>query len=103
MALLDRLEEVERDRQALKRRAEVEQMHKVEVRLESRCAALDAQLEAAQLEISQQAETIEELEQKIRDLTNENADLENVAKALVSKQEEDRSRLDVMNLPRTFY
>ena len=65
MALLDRLEEVERDRQALKRRAEVEQMHKVEVRLESRCAALDAQLEAAQLEISQQAETIEELEQKL--------------------------------------
>ena len=36
-------------------------VHRLEVRLESRCAALDAQLEAAQMEIAQQAEHISEL------------------------------------------
>jgi hypothetical protein len=54
LALLDRLKEVENEREVLKLQAqERAQQRQIESKLESRCAALDAALEAAQEELQE--------------------------------------------------
>jgi len=61
LALLNRLEEVEKERLVLKKATQEKQHLFVEAQLENRCAALDAQLEAAQAELSFKEEEISQL------------------------------------------